>query len=380
VPAEWIAAHGLRPHRLIPTPIEGASTIPRIEGLCPYARAFANDAARAEVTGIVVTTACDQMRRIFDLLVRQVEVPVFLLNVPSTWQTVAAQRLYLDELKRLGRFLVRLGGREPGKEGLARIMLDATASGRHDENGVHSTPCASVHAHWMDSGWQRQTKSSELADGATGEHEPSTSRRLPLPPSAGRADTGWHRQAESSELGDGGLPVRGTIAKACGLDDATRNSFQVSQREEYAGVPIALVGGPLMQRDRVLFDIVNECGGRIVLDATETGQRSRHAPFDRRHVAEDPLLELAQAYFQIPEVSRRPNSELYRWLAAELPRAGARGIILHHYVWCDKWHAEFERMKEWSRLPMLRLDSEGQGEMDSARVRNRIQAFVETLR
>ncbi len=34
---------------------------------------------------------------------------------------------------------------------------------------------------------------------------------------------GWQRQAESSELGDGGFPVRRTIAKAFGLDAATRS-------------------------------------------------------------------------------------------------------------------------------------------------------------
>ena len=33
---------------------------------------------------------------------------------------------------------------------------------------------------------------------------------------------GWQRQAESSELGDGGFAVRKTIAKAFGLDAATR--------------------------------------------------------------------------------------------------------------------------------------------------------------
>jgi hypothetical protein len=33
---------------------------------------------------------------------------------------------------------------------------------------------------------------------------------------------GWQRQAESSELGDGGFSVRRTIAKAFGLDAATR--------------------------------------------------------------------------------------------------------------------------------------------------------------
>ena len=282
VPAEWIAAHGLRPRRLIPLPVEGAGTIPRIEGLCPYARAFVNDvAARDDIDGIVVTTMCDQMRRVFDLLVRRVDTPAFLLNVPSTWQTVAAQKLYLDELKRLGRFLVRLGGREPDKEGLLRAMLEQAYG-----NSVHSIP----YGH---------------------------------------------------------------------------------------GVPLALVGGPLMQRDRVLFDVVEECGGRIVLDATETGQRGVRGPFDRRRLAEDPLLELSEAYFRIPDASRRPNSELYRWLKEQLVQAGAQGILFHHYVWCDKWRAEFTRLKEWTHLPVLRLDSEGDGQMNVARWRSRVRAFME---
>ncbi len=285
VPAEWIAAHGLRPRRLIPLPVEGASTIPRMEGLCPYARAFVNEvAASDDIDGVIVTTMCDQMRRVFDLLVRRVNTPAFLLNMPSTWQTVAAQRLYLDELKRLGRFLVRLGGREPGKEDLIRIMLDQAHG-----NGVHGTP--------------------------------------------------YNR----------------------------------------AAVPLALVGGPLMQRDHALFDIVRDCGGRIVLDATETGQRGVCGPFDRRRLAEDPLMELAQAYFCIPDAARRPNSELYQWLEEQLAQTGARGIIFHHYVWCDKWHAEFPRLKEWARLPVLRLDSEGEGEIEVVRVRNRVRAFLETF-
>jgi len=283
VPAEWIAAHGLRPRRVIPLPVEGAVTIPRIEGLCPYARAFVNDvAARDDVDGIVVTTMCDQMRRVFDLLVRRVDTPAFLLNVPSTWQTVAAQRLYLDELKRLGRFLVRLGGREPDKDGLIRAMLDSAYG-----NGVQGTPGSR------------------------------------------------------------------------------------------AGVPLAIVGGPLMQRDRVLFDVVEECGGRIVLDATETGPRGVRGPCDRRRLADDPLLELAEVYFRIPDASRRPNSELYRWLKDQLAQTGARGILFHHYVWCDKWRAEFARLKEWANLPALRLDSEGDGRIDAARTRNRVRAFME---
>ncbi len=331
VPAEWIAAHGLRPRRLIPLPVAGTSTIPRIEGLCPYARAFVNDvAASQDVDGVVVTTMCDQMRRVFDLLVRRVDMPAFLLNMPSTWQTVAAQRLYLNELKRLGRLLVRLGGHVPDKEDLIRVMLDQ-AHGNY-----------SVHPITVGGSGKRQ-----LADGS----------RVSVYPSASSEDSACRCHPADQAHGNGvhGTPYDG------------------------AGVPLAVVGGPLMQRDRVLFDMVRDCGGRIVLDATETGQRGVCGPFDRRRLAEDPLLELAETYFRIPDAARRPNSELYQWLQEHLMRTAARGIIFHHYVWCDKWRAEFSRLKEWSKLPVLRLDSEGEGEIEVVRVRNRIRAFLETF-
>ena len=48
--------------------------------------------------------------------------PVFLMNVPSTWQTAAVRNLYRDELQRLGRFLVELGGSRRRAE-LAGMML-----------------------------------------------------------------------------------------------------------------------------------------------------------------------------------------------------------------------------------------------------------------
>jgi benzoyl-CoA reductase/2-hydroxyglutaryl-CoA dehydratase subunit BcrC/BadD/HgdB len=90
-------------------------------------------------------------------------------------------------------------------------------------------------------------------------------------------------------------------------------------------------------------------------------------------------MELAQTYFQIPDAARRPNSELYRWLKDQLTQVDARGILFHHYVWCDKWRAEFTRLKEWVGLPVLRLDSEGDGRIDVVRTRNRVRAFMEML-
>ena len=71
----------------------------------------------------MLTTICDQMRYAAAVLESRGSCPIFLLNVPSTWQTPQARNLYLDELIRLGRFLVQLGGKSPDNADLAEAML-----------------------------------------------------------------------------------------------------------------------------------------------------------------------------------------------------------------------------------------------------------------
>ena len=319
VPAEWIAAHGLRPSRIIPDAAEATGTLGRVEGLCPYVQGFINEAITdKQAGGIVVTTVCDQMRRAFDILVRRCDAPAFLMNVPNTWQNLGVQKLYIDELKRLGRFLIGLGGKSPLlDDALAEIML--------------------------------------------------------------KYDT-----ARKSILAAGGyLPARQyaeTIA-AFGRDGPSETPNNTPGPEPLIeGVPLAIVGGPLMRRDFDILDIAEQAGGRIVLNAAETGERGMCAPFDRRRLRDGPLMELANAYFGgIQDASRRPNSELYKWLKSKLTDREVRGIIFHRYVWCDMWHAELQRLKDWTDLPVLDIDTTGDNETRLHRTANRIRAFLETL-
>jgi benzoyl-CoA reductase/2-hydroxyglutaryl-CoA dehydratase subunit BcrC/BadD/HgdB len=318
VPAEWIAAHGLQPSRVIPDAAEATGPLGRVEGLCPYVQGFINEAiTNKRADGIVITTVCDQMRRAFDILARRSDVPVFLMNVPNTWQNVGVQKLYIDELKRLGRFLIGLGGKSPSAENLAETML--------------------------------------------------------------KYDT-----ARTSILAAGGyLPARqyaDTIA-AFGRDGPGRMTNNIKGTEPLIeGVPLSIVGGPLMRQDFEIFDIAEQAGGRIVLDATETGERGMCAPFDRRGLRDEPLIELASAYFGgIRDASRRPNSELYQWLKRKFIDRGVRGIMFHRYVWCDMWHAEFRRLKDWTDLPVLDIDTTGDNETHRHRTANRIRAFLEML-
>lgn len=318
VPAEWIAAHGLRPNRIMPESANSAAVMIRREGVCPYARAFVGAVVTCrQAGGAIVTTVCDQMRRAFDILVRQSELPVFLMNVPSTWQTVASQRLYLDEIKRLGRFLVRLGGKSPLQRDLAKVMLEYDAAR------------ASIFA------------------------------------ARGSISARQYAEAIAAFGRDGPDGIANYLAGSGLLN---------------SGVPLAIVGGPLMRSDFGIYDMVEQAGGRMVLDATETGERGMCGPFDRRRLHEDPLAELANAYFGgIQDASRRPNSELYGWLAHEFSARGVRGIIFRRYVWCDMWHAELQRLKEWVDLPVLDIDVAGDTGVERQRWQNRIRAFLETL-
>ena len=316
VPAEWIASHGFAPSRILPggdapSPHAGAPA-----GVCPYAWAFAQ-AVRSSgaADAAVVTTVCDQMRRVYEWITRESALPVFLMNVPSSWQTVTAQRMYISEVRRLGRFLARLGAEEPCPEKLADVMR------AYDE------------------------------------------KRSALRAARGRLSARAHSQAIAAFHRNGTLDVDSPERPGLGR-----------------GVPIAVVGGPLLPRHLELFDLAARNGATVALDATTSGERTLPAPFDRRALSNDPFMTMVDSYFgSIPDAFRRPNSLLYQWLEQEVAARGIRGIIFHHYTWCDTWHAEAQRMKEWSDVPLLAIASNAE-ERIAGHTASRVEAFLEMLR
>lgn len=292
VPPEWIAAHGLRPHGLRLRPESNRTSLADGRGVCPYAGTLVDTIlAGFDAAAIVLTTICDQMRYASALLEQNVKRPVFLFNVPSTWQTQAARRLYREELERLGRFLVGLGGHEPSGDELTGALL------AYDK------------------------------------------RRL--------------------------------AERASRADLAARES----------AIPLALVGGPLLDKDFAIFDLIERAGARVVIDGTEGGERTLPAAFNPQRVAEDPLDELTRAYFDtIPDVFRRPNDRLYDWLADIMAARPVRGILVRRCLWCDLWHAELHRLRAWSPVPILEIDVSRDEESTLSRTLTRLEAFLEMLR
>jgi len=133
VPAAWVEAHGVQACREVAFARTDASSLPET-GVCPFARSFAGHVLSLDdATGAVFTTRCDQMRRLYDLVSVQRRGPTFLLNVPATWQSTAAEQLYAAELERLGRFLRGLGGHALDREHLLRACTERTL--RHESPG-----------------------------------------------------------------------------------------------------------------------------------------------------------------------------------------------------------------------------------------------------
>ncbi len=176
----------------------------------------------------------------------------------------------------------------------------------------------------------------------------------------------------------GKAPDYAELSEMMNDTDRQRQALRPFQTEP-GKIPVAVLGGPLFAGDHRVIELIQQLEGCIVLDGTETGERTLPAPFNLEQADADPLRELARAYFEtIPDAFRRPNTNLYRWLDEKLRQRQPRGLIMIRQIWCDLWHAEIHRIRSLTDIPLLDLDVNG--EDLPVRTRTRIEAFMETLR
>jgi benzoyl-CoA reductase/2-hydroxyglutaryl-CoA dehydratase subunit BcrC/BadD/HgdB len=342
VPAEWIKAHGLEPRGVWFAEGFGCRTQPLAAGVCAFANGVVRLAEERPDSAVVFTTHCDQLRRGFDTLAGKLFRRVFLFNLPATWRTPVAERLFCAEMERLGQFLLELGGHSPSSDELRRIVAQY-AAGRRTLLGSAQSCAARQYAeavarfHWDGAG-TGCPQSTDATPGATG---------------TGRTGS---------------------------------------------AIPLALVGGPLPREQWSLLETIANAGGCVVLNATDAGERSLwDAPSDSaadsdgaRKVAASqegcaapgvrPMVALAREYLgHCVDVFQRPNTRLYDWLRERLAARKVRGIVLWHYVGCDLWRAEAQSLREAFGLPVLALEA---WESASVPLRNqgRIEAFLEGLK
>jgi hypothetical protein len=358
VPAEWIEAHGLEPRGVWSAQDFGRGALPLAAGVCAFSEAVLRFAETHSEAAMIFTTACDQMRRSFDAFADAPGRRCFLFNIPATWQSTAARRMFQSETERLGRFLEGLGGQAPAGEDLAQIIRS-----------------------------RRQARQ----------------RLLNLAP---RCSARQYAEAIARFHGDGSMatpePLPPPVSRS---------------------LPLAIVGGPLTAPQWGVLDLIEAAGARVVLNATETGERSltpfsglndsfkepscsvstlqgaqgpEHAKAWTPNVLVPPMAPerdpaiggaspgpfgfLVRNYFEnIVDVFQRPNTRLYSWLGERLTARGVRGIVLWAHTGCDLWRAEAQTLRETFRLPVLLLEAD-EALAGSPREASRIQAFVEMLK
>ena len=311
IPAEWIRAHGLTPRGIWSVENFQPGALPLSAGVCSFAEPAVRFSEARTDSAVIFSTACDQMRRGFDTAMLHGQPHAFLFNLSATWQTPAAKEMFRSELKRLGQFLLTIGGSTPSPEMLRQEMVQSAATRKRL---IESAPASS-------------------------------------PRGFAEAVVRFH--------GDGAFsPPPPT---------ATANQ-----------VPLALVGGPFLASHWKLLDEIEAAGGRVVLNATKTGERSLSPVFE---FADDtnPFDALVHGYCDnIVDVFQRPNTRLYSWLKPRLASRQVRGIVLWHFTGCDLWRAEAESLREAFGLPVLLLEAGGEPG-NAPRELTRLQAFVETL-
>jgi benzoyl-CoA reductase/2-hydroxyglutaryl-CoA dehydratase subunit BcrC/BadD/HgdB len=322
VPTEWIKAHGVEPRGLWYSDELNLGATRSSAGTCAFAQAVVRFAETHPERAVLLTTHCDQLRRGFDTLAGSLPDRAFLFNLPATWQSSVAERLYDCELERLSRFLVALGGHPPTAEALGET-IDAYARAR-----------------------KRVLAQAEICP-ARGYAEAIARFHWDGPPAS---------MAEECAAPDSAIPIAllgGPLPRA---------QWHLIEVIERTGARVALNG--------------TEAGERSLW----TGLSSEIQANPGAGSVSSMRLWLARSYVRnCVDVFQRPNTRLYAWLKERLAARAVRGIVLWHYVGCDLWRAEAQSLREAFGLPLLLLDA-GDAPPTSARDNGRVEAFVESLR
>jgi benzoyl-CoA reductase/2-hydroxyglutaryl-CoA dehydratase subunit BcrC/BadD/HgdB len=317
VPRELIEAFGLDVRRMLPPGTVASES--RGESLSSASVcAWCKSALGSAEADIfwVGAATCDQMRRALELAGRKSGSAAIIIHAPKT-RTSEAEELYRDELAWLAGELERRTGRRLDPDNLRRSITARNAIRR---------------------------KIRDLRPALSGSDFVALVHLDAMLPAAEMAAF-----LESHAFGHSCRP----------------------------GMPVMVAGSPLAPADLRWLDLLESSGFSLAADATCTGDRA--VDFD---VVDDgePLAALTRAYHRRPPcIFIRPNDEFYDYAGDLARKRGARAVIWRSVRGCDLYNLESQRAEKRLGLPFLALDM-SYGDVDSPRVRTRVEAFAESLR
>ncbi|MDI6894174.1 MAG: 2-hydroxyacyl-CoA dehydratase family protein [Bacillota bacterium] len=320
IPPEVIWAAGCRPVRLLPAdaaPGECDAFLPR--DFCPYVRAALWDLYRGNTSpaaAVVLTTCCDPMRRLADILRHRLpHLPSLLVDLPRE-QGRRGEEHFAARLEYIHSRLRTLPGATPPPGGLSepgRLFAEIRQWLRH----------------------------AGQAMGA-----PDLHRLI--------------RRVYASD-------PREAVASLRALVTPGRVPPQVS------GDPRVLVVTSHLVDPRVL-DAIEQAGARVVAEDSCLGDRLLTIP-----PGGDTFEQLAAAYLGRPPCPRMElPEERLAYLGDLARRRGAQGIVFLALKYCDNLGYDFPWILKRSGLPVLFLEADYRASA-SGQLLTRVQAFLETL-
>lgn len=162
-----------------------------------------------------------------------------------------------------------------------------------------------------------------------------------------------------------------------GLIEPASTTPAAADRQE-GRINIAITGGPVCKS---IYDqlqgLLSQSQAQLALDLCENVIAAQWTRTDNAS-PDETLTHLAQAYFALPAIWKRPNHSFHHELAGQAAVCEIDGIILFRHVFCDLWHSAAYDIKKSLPQAVLEIDLDGQANLSESAV-SRIQAFLEVL-
>lgn len=159
--------------------------------------------------------------------------------------------------------------------------------------------------------------------------------------------------------------------------ESKREALRI-QQQGTGSTLLGKIGGPVPSAMKPLLSLFEEKGGSFCFDSTEYSAENAPERYDRREMAEDPLLHLSESWFSSNiSIYKRPNTHFFQWLNNKITTHSPSAIVLFRWVWCDFWHGESQRISQSLDIPVLTIDLNENTALE--RNRTRIEAFMESL-
>jgi len=346
VPVELIEAAGGIPWRLWgthkETPLGDACLHPNV---CPFVRSLLEGLLEAtgqggdaqaqrsvQLTGLILTSSCDAMRRLYDVAVKRLSLPfVAMVDVPRKLSS-ASIAYFRRQLERLVDSMRGIGGLPNEPPSLAEVIK------------LHN---------------RRRRLIGQLAE------------RMEQRPSLLPAST-FHEIVQTAFRSDTRTFVDALTAF---LGDIDRVSTPASTSSRSG--PRLVISGAILD-EAALIRMIEDTGATVTAMDTCAGIRSFEGAVS---AADEPLRALAERYLSRPPCSRmQMMAERVQYLQSLLERTHSDGLIYHTIKFCDPYAYDLAAIRQTlpPEFPVLAVESEYRP-AGLEQSRTRIEAFVEMI-